>query len=241
MWSFIFASKIPLISAVGHETDFTISDFVADLRAPTPSAAAEMVVKNKLELQEWLNSLRWKIITSVKYGVESWRSNFNLLARHRGFYQPLNMISSYSQRVDESIIRLHSAISAGLTTIKNRFAMSHHLLKQINLLASLRERGDKLSALYASLTAAFRYYLSQLSNTIGTVVGKLDSLSPLAILERGYSICHRAADKSIVKDASQVSVAEELSVRLWRGELSCGVKKIVLSQKWGYNHGRKKV
>ncbi len=237
----IFASKIPLISAVGHEIDFTISDFVADLRAPTPSAAAEMVVKSKLELQERLNSLRWKIINSVKYLVESWRSRFNLLARHRGFYQPLHMITSYSQRVDESIIRLNNAISARLTTIKNRFAMSRHLLEQIDLLAYVREKGEKLNTLFSYLNSALGYYLKQLSNTLGAVVGKLDSLSPLAILERGYSICHRAADRSIVKDAARVSVGEELSVKLWRGEINCGVKKIVLSQKRDYNDGRKKV
>ena len=237
----IFDSKIPLISAVGHEIDFTISDFVADLRAPTPSAAAELVVKNKLELQEQLNSLQWKIINSVKYRVESWRSSFNLLAQHRGFYQPSNMIASYSQRVDESIIRLHNAISAGLTAIKNRFVLSRHLLEQIDLLIYVRDRGEKVSALFFSLNAAFRYHLSQLDNSLRTVAGKLDSLSPLAILERGYSICRRAADKSIVKDAARVSVGEELSVRLWRGEVSCGVKKIVLSHKRGYNYGRKKV
>ena len=237
----IFASKIPLISAVGHEIDFTISDFVADLRAPTPSAAAELVVKNKLELQEQLNSLQWKIINSVKYRVESWRSSFNLLAQHRGFYQPSNMIASYSQRVDESIIRLHNAITTRLTAIMNQFTLSRHLLEQIDLLTYVREKGEKLSTLFTSLNAAFRYYLSQLSNSLRAAAGKLDSLSPLAILERGYSICYRAADRSIVKDAAQVSVGEELSVRLWRGEVSCGVKKIVLSHKRGYNYGRKKV
>jgi len=237
----IFTSKIPLISAVGHEIDFTISDFVADLRAPTPSAAAEMVVENKLELQERLNSLRWKIINSLKYLVESWRSRFNLLARHRGFYQPLNMIASYAQRVDESIIRLNNAISVRLIALKNQFALSRHLLEQIDLLAYVREKGEKLSTLFSSLNAAFRYHLSQLSNTLGAVAGKLDSLSPLAILERGYSLCRRAVDRSIVKDARQVSVGEELSVRLWRGEIGCGVKKIVLSPKRGYNDGRKEV
>ncbi|MDH5405490.1 MAG: exodeoxyribonuclease VII large subunit [Candidatus Aminicenantes bacterium] len=237
----IFASKIPIISAVGHEIDFTISDFVADLRAPTPSAAAEIVVKNKLELQEQLNSLRWMIINSVKYRVESYRSRYNLLAKHRGFYQPLNMITSYSQRVDESIIRLNSAIAARLTAIKNQCALNRRLLEQIDLLAYIREKGEKLSAFFFSLNTAIEHYLRQLIHSLETAAGKLHSLSPLAILERGYSICHRAADRSIVKDAAQISVGEDLSVRLWRGEISCGVKKIVLSPKRGYNDGRKKV
>ncbi|MBI5166873.1 MAG: exodeoxyribonuclease VII large subunit [candidate division NC10 bacterium] len=177
----IYNSKIPVISAVGHETDYTIADFVADLRAPTPSAAAELVVARKDELAQRLDDLSLRMATNIRYLLRRVFERLNGLVRHLALLSPQARIRFQHKRLEELYFRLTSRI------------------------------GHRLELARASLLAQ---------------VGKLDSLSPLAILSRGYSICRRLPSLEIVKDASAVIVGEEVAVILHQGELLCRVEEV---------------
>ena len=174
----IYNSKIPVISAVGHEIDFTIADFVADLRAPTPSAAAELVVKNKIDLMESLSYLFSRLKNGIKTLFDAKRSA--LREEIRAMKDPATRINEYIQRIDDLSIRL---------------------------------------------TGSINRYLDGLKKRIGAEAGKLNALSPLAILSRGYSIAMKLPEMQIIKDVKEVQEGDEVNIRLHKGNLICVVSK----------------
>ena len=174
----IYNSKIPVISAVGHEIDFTIADFVADLRAPTPSAAAELVVKNKIDLMESLSHLFSRLKNGIKTLFDAKRSA--LREEIRAMKDPATRINEYIQRIDDLSIRL---------------------------------------------TGGINRYLDGLKKRIVAEAGKLNALSPLAILSRGYSIATKLPEMQIIKDVKEVQKGDEVNIRLHKGEVICVVSK----------------
>ncbi len=174
----IYNSRIPVISAVGHEIDFTISDFVADLRAPTPSAAAELVVKNKQDLLDNLSHLFLRLRNIIKGAIDTKRAYLRELIR--AVKNPAARISEYSQRIDELSMRLANSV---------------------------------------------RRYLDGLRKMADAEAGKLNALSPLAILSRGYSIAMKPPSMQIIKDAKDVQKGDEINIRLHKGEIICVVSR----------------
>ncbi|HEX9917138.1 MAG TPA: exodeoxyribonuclease VII large subunit [candidate division Zixibacteria bacterium] len=177
----IFKSKLPIISAVGHEIDFTISDLVADLRAATPSVAAEMVVRDKKELERELNSLAGRIVNYQNSILGYNKNRLESIQRSYGFRKPLDLLNQKMQRTDE-------VWRAFLLVMKNYF--------------ELKKKG--LSSFFSHLNA----------------------LSPLAILERGYSITRKVPGLSVVKDAARLKIDDEVEVKFHLGHIRAEVKKI---------------
>jgi exodeoxyribonuclease VII large subunit len=175
----IFSSAVPVISAVGHETDFTIADFVADKRAATPSEAAEYVVPDKRELDKNLRSLELQMRQNVYKTMEYQRRRLESLEKSILFRKPIERINQYRQTLDE----LKRTMVAELT----------HLV-----------------TLHRKSVQAF--------------MGKLDALSPLAILDRGYSICSKWPEGAIVRSVSEISVGDALKVLFTDGEAISEVK-----------------
>ncbi|HEV8663323.1 MAG TPA: exodeoxyribonuclease VII large subunit [Candidatus Methylomirabilis sp.] len=184
----IAASKVPVISAVGHETDFTIADFVADLRAPTPSAAAELVVAHKAELAQRLDDLTSRLETALRHRVEAGRQRLTSLARHLGLVSPVERV---------------------------------------------RRQRERVAAAAETLWGAIRTRVKLWEGDLRALAGKLESLSPLAILARGYSITRLLPDLRIVKDAGAVRPGEAVSVLLHRGSLACRVESTALPAEGG--------
>lgn len=176
----IYNSKIPIVSAVGHETDFTISDFVADLRSPTPSAAAEMTVPNKNNLINNIDLLSDKLVRAIKRNFELKLEATNSLSQSLKYQGPENKINQYYQYIDEFTGRIKSRIK-----------------HQIEL---YEERIKKDSQ-------------------------RIDSLSPWAIIERGYSICRKLPQLEIVKRLEQVEIGNEIEVIITDGKISSKVDK----------------
>jgi exodeoxyribonuclease VII large subunit len=174
----IFASRIPVIAAVGHEVDYTIADFVADLRAPTPSAAAELVVQNKENLRHTVSTLAARL-------TRAWD---NLFLRLR-------------ERTRQAGQRLQDP------------------RKRIN------ELQQRLDDAQGRLVSTFRRYLERQRYQFATLAEKLQELSPLAILARGYAICRRADTLDTVKRASDVDVGDDVLVRVSEGEFRCEVRE----------------
>jgi exodeoxyribonuclease VII large subunit len=197
----IAASKVPVISAVGHEVDVTIADFVADLRAPTPSAAAELVVREKAVVAESLEHLRSRL--------------------DRAMTRPLRDLA---RRVDELHGRLQHAGRGVHRRAGHRIELLSARLRAASPFARLRADRHRLERLDSRLGAAMSRRLVDRRHRLAGAVGRLDSLSPLAVLGRGYSLA-RAADGRIVRAAREVQPGDPLSVLLHEGSLDCRVER----------------
>jgi len=172
----IAASRIPVISAVGHETDFTIADFVADRRAPTPSAAAEIAVPERAKLLQDVRDQEERLRLAIQKRIRQLRESLGYLTRSTALTRPLDRIHQLRQVLDELVYRAE---------------------------------------------ATFRHGLESRRRRLEALAGKLDGLSPLGTLARGYAICRVAATGQVVTRASQVRPGERLKVRLKEGELLC--------------------
>lgn len=222
----IFRSKIPVISAVGHEIDFTISDFVADMRAPTPSAAAELVIKNKAELLDRLFSLRERITNAFRYKIQTFSNRLQSLRLHRALQKPIVTISQKQQYIDEIAWKLKDMITMLLNdAAKDVLTLRGCLAQQIPLI-KIRENRQKLSHLAIIMQEKTRWNLAYNKNLINPLANKLETLHPKAILERGYSFCTRKNNPLPLKRSDQVKLEEEVMVTLSAGALDCKVKKI---------------
>ncbi|HWX55117.1 MAG TPA: exodeoxyribonuclease VII large subunit [Verrucomicrobiae bacterium] len=220
----IAASVLPVISAVGHETDFTIADFVADLRAPTPSAAAEMVIESKHKLAEHLAHLHQRLARGARYRLLMARSQLNDLAQHAAFVRIRDLFARRAQRLDELVYRAAGNFRQLLNTYSRRLdAASARVLhfdfrrSLIITRTQLDLRTDALTHAARSTIAAHRARLEQLS-------AKLDVLSPVKILDRGYALVFDSGG-ALVKDSSRLSPGDRISARVARGSVTAEVKE----------------
>ena len=218
----IYRSKIPIISAVGHETDYTISDFVADLRAPTPSAAAEMVVKDKREIENTIYHLSCRLESQMGQRLQEERNHLSHLRKILG--SPKKAVEGHFLRVDELLNRLQRLIS--WTLLRHR-EKSIHLCRGVYL----QNPGQKIvHHRFQVLEARKRldqyriHAMEILRERVKGILGKLDSLSPLSILQRGYSITRKVPTLQILREADQVCSGDEVEVQLHRGRLICEVR-----------------
>jgi exodeoxyribonuclease VII large subunit len=221
----IAASKIPTISAVGHETDFTICDFVADLRAPTPSAAAEIVVRSQQELRESVGLLRERLRRAMQYKLLYERQKLGSLEANRVFARMTDAIARRQQRLDDLGFRLESLIRARLAESARRVDLAVSRLGQHDLRRQLNLRRSELASRLQALAAAMRQSLLRRSARLEQASAKLAALSPVAILERGYSLIFDAQG-ALVKDTAQLAPGDPIQARLARGELRARVESL---------------
>jgi exodeoxyribonuclease VII large subunit len=220
----VAASELPVIAAIGHETDFTIVDFVADLRAPTPSAAAELVIRSKHEVEEQLGALARRLIRASRYQLLMARQRLTQLAQHGAFARIADVLGRRQQALDDLTYRLTTAHAGILQQHRRRLDIATARLRSFDVRRRLTAVRRELDARLARLAAAARTGLMRRRNQLDQLSGRLHALSPLNILERGYALVFDAAG-NLVKDSSQVRVGDELSARLARGTLGVTVRK----------------
>ena len=219
----IYRSRVPVISAVGHETDYTISDFVADLRAPTPSAAAELVVREKRETKNTIHSLTIRLENQMLQTVQEVRTHLSHLRRIMG--DPKRRIEEHLLRVDERVNRMVLVTSWTLKRDREQYLRHRSNLFLRNPRQRIQNVRLLLSQKQKDLAQNVKHGIEIQKKRLEGMLGKLDSLSPLAILKRGYSITRKTPSLQIVRSASQVREGERVEVKLHEGTLLCGVER----------------
>ncbi|HUJ80147.1 MAG TPA: exodeoxyribonuclease VII large subunit [Nitrospiria bacterium] len=226
----IARSKAPVISAVGHETDVTIADFVADLRAPTPSAAAELVVKTKTELIGRVDHLHQELVRACRLAIERRRDH----VRHerRALIDPQRAIEAAIQRADELGERLRNVLPRAL---QRRWERAAGLLQQCRArspLELIRSMLQRLGQSRERLGRGMRHQDHLRRVRVEHRLAQLRTLSPLAILSRGYSVARRLSDGRILRSAEGVTPGERVVVLLHEGELRTSVEEARRQRSW---------
>src|SRR5579884_252793 len=220
----ISASILPVISAVGHETDFTIADFVADLRAPTPSAAAELVIESKHRLAEHLEHLHRRLDRATRYRLLMARTHLQELAQHGAFARIQDLMVRRAQRLDELSYRLAANYRALLHEYHNRLEIAAARVWHFDFRRSLAAIRRQLDSGTEALVRGFRARLAAQRAQLEHRAAQLDALSPTKILERGYALVFDS-DGALVKDATQVSIGAEITARVAQGSFTAEVKE----------------
>src|SRR5215813_10695908 len=220
----ISSSTLPVISAVGHETDFTIADFVADLRAPTPSAAAEMVIESKHRLEEHLAHLHERLSRGARYRLLMARQQLTELAQHGAFRRIQDLLARRSQRLDELTFRLATGFQSLLREFGRRLEIAGSRVRHFDFRRQLALTRSSLDSGTAALLHAMRARLAGDRARLQQLSAKLDALSPLNILDRGYALVFDAKG-GLVKDASLLQPGQEVTGRVAKGSFVAEVKK----------------
>lgn len=220
----VAASAIPVISAVGHETDFTIVDFVADLRAPTPSAAAELVIRSRQEIEENAAALHERLSRAMRYRLLIGRQALTELAQHGAFARIMEVIRQRQQKLDDLTHRMELAERLLLEKMRRRWETTSAAVRHYDLRLVLSGMSKELDSKTNALVAATRNLLLQHRVRTERLDTVLQSLSPLAILDRGYALVFDAEGK-LLKDGRAVNIGDQISARLAHGKLHAAVTR----------------
>ena len=226
----IFASKIPIISAIGHETDYTIADFVADLRAPTPTAAAELAVPEISDIQRRCNDLLIRLQTKFLYYFD--RLNLQLTEFSSRLANPRRKLEDYRLRLDDLCARMQRILFLRVRREQDHFDFWQNRLKANTPQALLIKANQKLEQINENLIKSLIISNHSKKIHVRELAAALAALNPLAILARGYSVTRTIPDAAVVKNSQNVALDQKLEIMLAKGRLICQVKGKV-------DHGKK--
>ncbi|RME17782.1 MAG: exodeoxyribonuclease VII large subunit [Bdellovibrio sp.] len=214
-------SQIPIISAVGHEVDYTIADFVADLRAPTPSAAAELVVKNKQDLQDKIQHLQQRLLKNMEYSLESLKKNLSNLQMR--LVDPRKRIQDGQLRCDELSLRLEQSIFRLIENKKNQTQLLREKLP--SPLKKIAQSQQQVQHLMTQQTHFMQSQISIKKEHLRSFMALLESLSPLHVVKRGYAIVKK--EKTLIKSTEQLKKGDQVQVNLAKGAFKALVQEII--------------
>ncbi|MGD2186250.1 MAG: exodeoxyribonuclease VII large subunit [Desulfobacterales bacterium] len=218
----VFGSRIPIISAIGHETDYTIIDFVADLRAPTPSTAAELAVPVKNELLRKVNDNFVAIEYRICNLIERFRRNLTDLAK--GLVDPKLQIQDWRLRLDDFEFRMSRNFFQLLARKKEQYAWWHDRLVVHSPASQIRNINLIVEQNLYKLLKSLNNSLENKTAHLRELSARLELLNPIAVLERGYSITRTIPDSKVIRNARMVSIDQDLEVMVAKGTLTCRVK-----------------
>jgi exodeoxyribonuclease VII large subunit len=221
-------SVIPVISAVGHETDFTIADFVADFRAPTPSAAAEIVAAHEDQICSSLERLGRQLVRLTRFRIVDARAKVQEQALSQVFGEVRARLRDARANTSSATHEIQTLITRTVRNAQSRANAVTQKLSSARLQTRVVNAQARFETASSGCSAAMEMQLQQARERLGLAAASLDALSPLAVLQRGYAI---AQDKSgaLLRDAKSVAVGDEVRVRLVKGRLNTRVESVELS------------
>jgi exodeoxyribonuclease VII large subunit len=212
----IVASGLPVVSAIGHETDFTIADFVADLRAPTPSAAAELVTEAQHKIAEHLATQSNRLERAARFQLMQIRERLTRLSLDRTESRISTLLYRAAQRLDDLSFRLEAALTTQLRERQSRVANLAAAFLHHDPRRSVLHAREHLSDFRARLDRSIERTLQRAAIRLGALDARLNSLSPLAVLDRGYALV-LSAEGTLIRSTSQLASADQLTTRLADG------------------------
>lgn len=225
----VAASKIPVISAIGHETDFTIVDFVADLRAPTPSAAAELVIRSRQEIEAQAEDLNRRLERAVRYRLLMARQELNERGQDGAFARIMDGINRRQQRLDDLSFRLERSQRQRVERWRRRWESASAAVRHYDVRHRLAAMRLRLEASTRNLAAAASARLTGSRALLERKTAALEALSPLAILNRGYALVFDSHGQ-LIKDAGRLSPGDEIAAQVARGRLRARVHDVESSE-----------
>ncbi|WP_350299444.1 exodeoxyribonuclease VII large subunit [Peribacillus frigoritolerans] len=221
----IYDSDIPVISAVGHETDFTIADFVADMRAPTPTGAAELAVPHLNEILERLMNRKNRLTRSIQEAVNFERTRLTRMERSYAFRYPHKMYEQKLEQLDKTMDRLGRTSTRYFMKKRDELNQLNDILKKQHPEQAVKNAKDELRQHAKVLRRAMEAIYRQKSQQFVHITATLSALSPLKIMERGYGLVF-TEDETLVKSTQQVSKGDKIAVSIKDGTLECEIKGI---------------
>lgn len=219
----IFHSRLPIVSAVGHEVDFTIADFVADVRAPTPSAAAEMLSPDQQDYWQRLTALTSQLTKNIQQQLKN--KQWQLHSAQRGLQHPGDKLAQYAQTLDMLELRLQQSQKNQLSQLQQKLTNSQQKLQQQSPTNTLQRFEAQLGYLQQRLSAAIKQAIAHKKERLQQHVLLLNAVSPLQTLGRGYAILQTGSDV-IIRDSHDVKKGDVVSARIGHGKLELTVDKI---------------
>lgn len=218
----LYASRIPVVSAIGHETDFTIADFVADSRAPTPSAAAELTVPSKRELQEQVSFLKQKLYKNTTHQLILLKKQIDSISFR--IVHPKRRLQDLRMRLDDYTARIGLLICDVLNRNKERIDIHHRMLMQASPARTVVHEKERIMTIRQLLNGYMDRILKKAQDEMTRHSDMLEALNPLAILKRGYSITRSFPQRSIIRNTRQVKIGQPLEIVLGTGQLTVSVE-----------------
>jgi exodeoxyribonuclease VII large subunit len=222
----IAGSRIPIISAVGHETDFTIADFVADLRAPTPTAAAELAVPDRRALIEQLKQMQTRMSQALSTRLKINQQRLDRVTKHPIFQSPTRLLDQPYQKLDRAHVQLQMRIERLMNRAKETLSGTQARLERTTPKHLIMRFKDQQIHFQTRLNQVIGAIHSNKQQSFTSLIRQLDALSPLKVMSRGYSLTYDAKTKKLVKSTNQVQPGDVLQVRVTDGSLSCHVVAI---------------
>lgn len=223
----IAKSRIPVVSAVGHEIDYTIADFTADLRAPTPSAAAELVVPKLNDIVQDLQYLTNQMIERMEEDIEDYRERLRYLIDRRFFREPRQILEAPSQRLDEMVQRLLRGLDQWVLVKRGNLTQTVHRLLQASPGKKMKILSERQTELMARLVRRMESQIKLKKEKLDGVAKSLNALSPLNVLDRGYSITTSKKTGKAVTSSKQVNKGDTVRIRLAEGQLDATVDESI--------------
>jgi exodeoxyribonuclease VII large subunit len=219
----IAACEVPLVSGIGHEIDFTIADFAADHRAPTPSAAAELVSPDRHELLSALNQYRQALLKGLEARLERLRQRFVWLLGRLKQQHPKQQLQQQNQRLDDLERHLLQTMTIRLKTVAERLKTLESRLQQCSPAMSITKTQSHCSRLEQRLQSAMRERLTKKTHRLDKVLQALHTLSPQATLSRGYAIVTRKSDGAIIRESIDVDIGAQVFIQLAKDRLAARI------------------
>lgn len=220
-------SKIPTVSAVGHEVDITLTDFAADVRAPTPTAAAQMVVPDKQELLDRLKQLEIRLRQAARNKIGQVKERWRRLSERRCFIDPVSLLADFRQDVDRAGIKLDSLAQSLISEKRRRLLELSSRLAHCSPQAKLAQWRERLQRYAEALHSSVEFSLNRRHRDLELLLSKLEALSPFAVLQRGYALVRDPNTGRVLTRAECLSSGQQAEVIFADGKLNVTVNEVV--------------